>query len=500
MAHEHVHSWRESLVSKLLLRFWVSLFIFFALIGFIQYQTLKYFLYKSEEQTQVSEITSLQAQSERWLKGQESYPQSLPDLNQGEFLAYFSPDRQLQAVIARREIKNKNQALRVLSPQWKEGKKLPSRLIVETASKERYLLILRPVSPSTSTSTPSNSTKSSLTTASSSSANPLGYVLIASPLTKADSILNQDLKIYFSNALAVFTLGGLAAAYLLRRPLRPLTRISEISAKIAEGEYTLRIPQEPAASEIVQLRSTLNTMLSRMETALATEKRAKEQMARFIADASHELRTPLTSIRGFLEILQRNKKPDPETLQAAHQTMLTETERLIQLVEDLLTLNRLSQTSPGSTSFTLSTSIQEILPDVLPLIDSIKGERTLLIEGALETALPLEPGELKQILYNLVHNAIRHTSADQGIIQLDVQREASKIILSVADNGEGIAPNDQPHLFERFYRGNRSRERKKGQGAGLGLAIISDIVQLRHGEIEVASELGKGTTFKITWC
>ena len=220
-------------------------------------------------------------------------------------------------------------------------------------------------------------------------------------------------------------------------------------------------------------------------------------MRRFISDASHELRTPLTSLRGFLEILERSVEPDPGTIKIAHQTMLKETERLIRMVEDLLTMNRLAQAEIEALPLFHSTYVQEIIPEVLPLLSSISGSRLIEFQKT-EIPFPLEPDELKQILFNLVSNAIQYTH-DNGQIQVGSYETADAVVLSVSDDGEGIAQSDQPFLFERFYRGNSSRKDRSKTGVGLGLAIMHDIVQLRDGQIHVNSALNKGSTFLITF-
>ncbi|WP_407309578.1 sensor histidine kinase [Desulfosporosinus sp. SB140] len=202
----------------------------------------------------------------------------------------------------------------------------------------------------------------------------------------------------------------------------------------------MRIPEEPSASEISHLRSVLNQMLETLNKSLALETEAREQMARFIGDASHELRTPLTFIRGFLEILLRRPETDPETLSSVHKSMLIETERLIHLTEDLLTLNRLTKQVSQDPQFKPEVSVQNILPELLPMLSSLFANRTLDIQVD-ELSLPVEPGELKQIIFNLIHNAVLHTP-DNGKITIIFGADDKGKKLYVTDNGEGISPQD----------------------------------------------------------
>ena len=139
--------------------------------------------------------------------------------------------------------------------------------------------------------------------------------------------------------------------------------------------------------------------------------------------------------------------------------------------------------------------MQSILPELLPLLNSLLSDRTLDVQ-LTELSLPVEAGELKQIIYNLIHNAIQHTPVN-GKITIKTGTDDETNSLWVTDNGEGIPPLDLPYIFERFYRGSRSREQRAGSGAGLGLAIVWEIVNLRGGKVDVESKLNEGTTFKI---
>ena len=160
-------------------------------------------------------------------------------------------------------------------------------------------------------------------------------------------------------------------------------------------------------------------------------------------------------------------------------------------------MNRLAQAKIEDVPLSRSTYVQEIIPELLPLLNSLSGSRLIEFQKA-EIPFPLEPDELKQILFNLVSNALQYTS-DNGQIHIGSYETSEAVVLSVSDDGEGIAPSDQPFLFERFYRGSSSRKDRSKTGVGLGLAIVHDIVQLRNGEIQVNSTLNQGSTFLITF-
>lgn len=493
-----LQSWRNSLSHQLLLRFWLSLVIFFSLVGVIQYQTLYQFLMKGQTETLQAQFNVVNEDHfTLWLTHKELYPNALSDLSPGVLMAVFSQDGQLQKVIGRREQSKENLPHERNISALFEKNKLRKTPYIFTGNTGRYMLLAKPI----------------YNNASGKNNVLLGYVLIGTTLKPVDDILSHQTFVYLLIALFVLILGGFTTGYLLQKPLKPLMNMSKVSEKIAKGQYDLRIPDQHAATEIEHLRHALNSMLATLEKALAIEKNAKEQMARFIADASHELRTPLTSIRGFLEILLRKDHHDVQTLESAHKTMLTEAERLIRLTEDLLTLNAIaeeavqsqtpshdpsqcpSQNSAFEPQAIPITPVHKVLPDVLPLLESLVSTRSLTVQ-ADPIILPLKPDEFKQICYNLIHNAVQHTLND-GTIRISIAQDHDHISLSVTDNGEGIASKDLPHVFERFYRGARSRQKQRGKGAGLGLAIVWDIVQLRGGQINVKSDLGIGSTFEI---
>jgi len=487
------NTWKQSLVGQLLLRFWLCHIIFFTAIGSIQYNALQESLYRSVEQNLTSDYNSAQNSISSWLGSNNLPPGRFAELRPGNFVAIYSVDSKPKYLINSYGRENtdipefikRNQDLNL------EEKSLnPEPFVFGDSGEEKYMLLVEPVlSPEQLT--------------------VLGYAVFGEPLLEEELILQNNLKNYVFNALLIFLLSTLLTAYALQKPLQPLLNISSTARKIAGGRYDLRLPDQKTASEITQLREALNHMLGQMENALNTERTAKDKMARFIADASHELRTPLTSIRGFLEILQRNDSTDKELLNSAHHTMLIETERLIRLTETLLSLNSISQEEQQPTESPAS-SLRDVVPELFPLLTPLLGNRILLlndrnIKGTEDLTsfvpnriIPLKIDELKQILYNLLHNAIQYTE-DKGIISLNTEEENGNFIMVITDNGKGIPAADLAHVYERFFRGDRSRSRTKGQGSGLGLAIVSELVKIRGGEIEAESILGKGTSFRITF-
>ena len=212
-------------------------------------------------------------------------------------------------------------------------------------------------------------------------------------------------------------------------------------------------------------------------------------MRQFVGDASHELRTPLTSIAGYIDVLARRETVDPKTLLKALEAMRRESARMTRLVNDLLTLTRFeSGRRPSLRPVTLDTWLNETLDD-LHLGEQGAPERRSLQGGIVVRA---DPDALKQVVSNLAQNALKYApGAEQD---WSCFSESGRAAIRVRDAGPGISERDLPHIFERFYRGEKARDRSTG-GSGLGLAIARSIVEAHDGTIQAESRPGEGATF-----
>lgn len=277
--------------------------------------------------------------------------------------------------------------------------------------------------------------------------------------------------------------GGLS--YLAsKRIMRPLQQIKQITQKFAAGNLKERMP-ESEIPELNQLGVSFNRMASSLE---GVEKRRRD----LISDLTHELRTPLTVVRGYLEELADGRIEGTPEL---YLRLVRETRRLERLIYDL---QELSQAEAGY----LSVSLKSI--NLRPLLESLITKFTdqLLEDGpTLQLACPKEiPPVLadidrtEQILVNLLGNAICYTQ--KGTITIKVWKDNIHLWIAIIDTGVGIAQEDLPYVFERFWRADRSRCSHSG-GRGLGLAIARRLVELQNGWLEVESELGKGSTFRF---
>lgn len=317
----------------------------------------------------------------------------------------------------------------------------------------------------------------------------IGVLQLTTFLAAADSLLNQLRWALVLGTLAAIALGTLLGVPVTRAALRPLARVTATSERIAAGDLGQRTDLPAGRDEIGRLATAFDRMVDRLEEIL----RAQRQ---FVADASHELRTPLTALGGLVEMLLLGAdRGDTATTQRALRTAHREVERLARLVGDLLTLSRLdAHPTLDLSAVDLSALMAEV------------GEQTRLLAGDREITwqadgpLPTEADadRLKQVLLNLTANAVAFTP-ETGHIALRASRLGDRARLTVTDDGAGIAPEDLPHLFERFYRGDKSRARRAdgSAGSGLGLAIAQAIVEAHDGTIAVRSALGQGTTFTV---
>jgi len=258
---------------------------------------------------------------------------------------------------------------------------------------------------------------------------------------------------------------------------------------VTEGDLSARVQEHPR-SRLSNVATTFNTMVASLE-------RADQQRRNLTADVAHELRTPLQIIQGNLEgVLDGVYEPDQDHIKAT----LEATQQLSRLVEDLRTL---SLAESGQLSLDLqSIDVDELLQDTRTSFSSLAESAGVELRcksaatGSEGLTTSGDPGRLDQVLANLVANAIRHTPSS-GTITLTSDPHPAGVEITVSDTGEGIAPDDLPFIFDRFWRGDRARTHHKGTGSGLGLAITRQLVRLHGGTIDVASTPGEGTTFTI---
>lgn len=267
----------------------------------------------------------------------------------------------------------------------------------------------------------------------------------------------------------------------------PLADMMAAADQIADGDLTVRLELR-GGREFQQLTNSFNRMTAELE-------RTDQQRRTLTADIAHELRTPLHIIQGNLEgILDGIYEPTTEQIEAT----LDETRLLARLVEDL---RLLSLAEAGKLLLeSSSVDVADLLMDVATSFSGQAETTGVLLKVTAIEPQPLtvlgDPGRLDQVLSNLVSNALRHTPAG-GTVTMSAAAVADQVVITVADTGLGIAADDLPFVFDRFWKGDRARTHMPGAGSGLGLAIARQLVEAHRGEITVTSELSRGTIFTI---
>jgi len=298
---------------------------------------------------------------------------------------------------------------------------------------------------------------------------------------------------FWGLALLALIGGLLAFIPVLRKTLVPLSNMVDTVEQIDAGNLAQRFPVEQGQVEIDSLAESFNGMLERLEAAFKAEQDAKEQMSRFVADASHELRTPLTSIHGFLEVLLRGAMHEPDKLEKSLASMHVESDRMKRLVQDLLFLAKLDRTPAIQP---IERELDHVIKEMGPQLRLLAGKRRMTLRLAPQTRCQFDEDKMKQVILNLFQNAVQHTDAETGHIQISLDSGHGGVELTVRDNGHGIPKEHLPYLFDRFYRIDSSRTRKHG-GAGLGLAITKSIIEIHGGTIRAESTEGEGSVFYI---
>lgn len=229
-----------------------------------------------------------------------------------------------------------------------------------------------------------------------------------------------------------------------------------------------------------------------------TRMRRLESLRRdFVANVSHELRTPITSIKGFVETLQHDPPADPAAFARFLAIISRQADRLQAIIDDLLSLSRLEQNGGSASLLREDTRVADVLQEAVNVCTArTTGELPPVhIQCPPDLCVPANPALLEQAVVNLVDNALKH-SGTSAAVQVAAAADGDRVVITVRDQGRGIAPEHLPRIFERFYRADRARSRSLG-GTGLGLAIVKHIAQAHGGEATVTSAVGEGSTFRI---
>jgi len=311
----------------------------------------------------------------------------------------------------------------------------------------------------------------------------VGTLQAGTDLAVVDGVQRDLVLALLVLAVVAMSVAFIAGWFSTKGALMPLSVMTEIAMRITRADdLSQRIPMQGAAeSEVGKLIQAFNRTLARMEKLFQSQRR-------FLADVGHELRTPLTAIHGNVDLIRHTGEADEQSLS----TIETEVGRLTRLVNDLLLL---AQADAGKLPLDYRpVELDTVLLEVFQQACMLAHEQANLRIGEVDQVIVCgDRDRLKQVLLNLVGNAVKYTPSG-GEIVIGVGKTLNWARLTVQDNGPGIPAEDLPHIFERFYRAEKSRSRK---GFGLGLSIARWIVERHGGMIEVQSVPGKGTTFTV---
>jgi len=322
-----------------------------------------------------------------------------------------------------------------------------------------------------------------------------GVVVLNAPVQGINDFL---MRLY----LAITATGILATLFtffvvnrLAGSIVRPIRKMQETASAMARGDYESRV-DEHSPDEIGELGHSLNRLAQELSDFVGQTAQTEKLRRDFVANVSHELRTPLTVIKGYTEALQDGTVSDPTKVDEVHRMILSETERLERLITDLLDLSRLQ-----SVNYSLEL-------EAIPLAELAENVTAMMTRRAKEQGVELSvkaelgPTEvqgdgdrLTQLLLILLDNALKYTG-EGGWIRVEITLRDSSVVMSVSDSGVGIAAEDLPFIWGRFYKADKARTRESG-GTGIGLAIAREIIEHHHAQVQVESTPGEGTVFTL---
>ena len=297
----------------------------------------------------------------------------------------------------------------------------------------------------------------------------------------------KELRNYSFTALGVLFVASLGVGWVVAgRVLRPIGRITSVARDIQATDLSRRIELPGPDDELKQLSDTFDAMLARLDAAFAAQRQ-------FVADASHELRNPLAIIRTNVDVALADPRADPEDLRHTIAVVKRASDRMARLVDDLLALARRQEPTVEHEPVDLGAAIAEASDDfVVPA-----AARNIVLDRAIARGVTVtgDRDALKRAVANLLENAVRLAPSGSRI-RLATGSEGDRAWIAVADEGPGIAPEDQAHVFDRFWRADKARSRADG-GTGLGLAIVRQIAESHGGRVRLQSKVGVGSSFVI---
>jgi heavy metal sensor kinase len=315
------------------------------------------------------------------------------------------------------------------------------------------------------------------------------FLLTAAPETGNLVVLQNFLIGLLASAPILFLISSAGGYLMSRKALKPVDRITATARSISIRNLSERLPVTKTGDELQRLAETCNAMLQRLESAVS-------QIKQFTADASHELRGPLSFTRTVAEVALRNPHADPES-RSALQDIVEESAKASELLEGMLTLAR-----ADSNSFDAAleqVDMVAVVQEACGMAGPLAAKRTLALSVIAGPGSPIcvlgDFPSLRRLVWILLDNALKYTPAP-GMVEVNLSVVSKHAVLLVKDSGIGIAQNDLPHVFDRFYRADPSRSQV--EGSGLGLAIAKWIAEMHQADLSVTSTEREGTTFRLT--
>ena len=311
-------------------------------------------------------------------------------------------------------------------------------------------------------------------------------ILVGTNTESADDAVSRLVLVMLLTGPVVLIAAGVGGWFMADRALAPVTKMTSTAAGIGINRLDERVPVPPGNDELTALAVTLNKMLDRLEAGV-------DDKRRLIADASHELQTPLAVMRTELDVSLATSNLTPESV-AVLESAREETDRMTRIVRNLLTLARFDEGT--LTLLRKPINMLALLTDSAATLSGLAAEREVEVTVSGDDIVVLADAEyIRLVVVNLIENAIKHSEVGTSVT-VTIETTGDEARISVTDTGPGIPEEDQPHVFDRFYRVDRARSKARG-GSGLGLAISREIVEAHDGRVELKSKLGEGSTFRI---
>jgi signal transduction histidine kinase len=299
------------------------------------------------------------------------------------------------------------------------------------------------------------------------------------------ALLAQFRRVLLFNVVSIILAGLAGGAILTSSALRPVRTLSDTVRQILRtGRTDRRVPAEDTGDALGELSALVNAMLDRIDAVLAGMRGALDNVA-------HDLRTPMTRLRGIAETALASD--DPAVLREALADCLEESDRVVEMLNTLMDI---SEAETGTMALRVEqTDFTDLVRQTVELYEDVAEERGVHIDTRVENELtvPVDRNRIRQVLANLLDNALKYTPSG-GRVEIAATRNGSEAVLTVTDTGVGIPPDELPHIWDRLYRGDKSRSTR---GLGLGLSLVKAIVGAHRGRVDVQSSPGAGARFEL---